>query len=137
VLQVVFASTATTAVSSSASWADTNLTATITPSSATSKILVLVNQNGCLKLTSANALLGIRLQRASTTIITIGELFLFTNTVNELYGTTVSASYLDEPATTSATTYKTQFNNANASAEVQVQANANHRSTITLLEIGA
>ena len=137
VLQVVYASTATTAISSSATWADTNLTATITPSSATSKILVLVNQNGCLKFTSANALLGIRLLRGSTTILTIGELFLFTNTTMELYGTTVSASYLDEPATTSATTYKTQFNNANASPEVQVQANANHRSTITLLEIGA
>jgi hypothetical protein len=113
------------------------LTATITPSSATSKILVLTNQNGCLKYTSASALLGIRLLRGSTTIQVIGELFLFTNTTMELYGTTVSATYLDEPATTSATTYKTQFNNANASASVQVQANANHQSTMTLLEIGA
>ena len=137
VLQVVHASIATVTSTSSATYTDTGLTATITPSSASSKVLVLTNQNGCLKYSSANALLGIRLLRGSTTIQQIGTLFLFTNTSNENYGTTVSATYLDSPATTSATTYKTQFNNSNASNYVEVQANSNHQSTMTLLEIGA
>jgi hypothetical protein len=51
----------------------------------------------------------------------------------------VSTSYLDAPATTSATTYKTQFNNPDniASCYVQNSAYGGATSTITLLEIGA
>ena len=44
VAQVVTASTATEVSSTSATYVDTNLTATITPKYATSKILVIVNQ---------------------------------------------------------------------------------------------
>jgi hypothetical protein len=138
VLQVVNAQTSTLASSGSSTYIDTGLTATITPSSASSKILVLVNQNGLDKNTAnANNRIGIKLLRGGTVIQTIGELFLFTGTALELYGTTVSTSYLDSPATTSATTYKTQFANTNNTADVFVQANSQHTSTITLLEIGA
>ena len=53
----------------------------------------------------------------------------------------VSASYLDEPATTSATTYKTQFasglNNATATVQSFGSTAGSSKSTITLLEIGA
>jgi hypothetical protein len=138
VLQVVNAGTATVGTSTTSTYIDTGLTATITPTAATSKILVLVSQNGVLKNSAAeNNRVGIKLLRGSTVIETIGELFLFTGTTVQIYGTTVSTSYLDSPATTSATTYKTQFASTNNTAEVQVQANNVHRSTITLLEIGA
>jgi hypothetical protein len=43
-------------------------------------------------------------------------------------------SYLDSPATTSATTYKTQIANPDGSGAVGTQAN-NEYSTITLMEI--
>jgi hypothetical protein len=137
VLQVINAGTTSTGTSSSSTYADTGLTATITPSSASSKILVFVSQNGILKSTNASARLGLKLLRGATVIETIGELFLFDGTTTQLYGTTISTSFLDSPATTSATTYKTTFASTDNNAEVQVQANALHRSTITLMEIGA
>ena len=43
---------------------------------------------------------------------------------------------LDDPNTTSATTYKTQFKNFANAAEVRVQASTG-QSTIILMEIGA
>ena len=49
VLQVVNATYATEVGNSTSTYADTGLTATITPLFATSKILVLVNQNGLNK----------------------------------------------------------------------------------------
>lgn len=138
VLQVVNAGTTSIGTNTTSTYIDTGLTATITPSSTSSKILVIVHQNGCLKeSTNANNRIGIKLLRGTTVIETIGELFLFTGTALELYGSTISTTYLDSPNTTSATTYKTQFANTNNTAQVQVQANAQHRSTITLLEIGA
>jgi hypothetical protein len=51
-----------------------------------------------------------------------------------------SISYLDEPATTSATTYKTQFNSKNNLGTVYVnasQAGVGSLSTMILMEIGA
>jgi hypothetical protein len=46
----------------------------------------------------------------------------------------ISGSILDSPATTSATTYKTQFRNNTSSASVSVQIDSTI-STITLMEI--
>jgi hypothetical protein len=136
VLQVVMGTTGTLATSTSTSFADTNLTATITPSSASSKVLVLVSQNGCAK-SSGNASngLGLRLLRAGSNIITFGYEALQTNTTIANKGS-ISVNYLDSPATTSATIYKTQFNNQGTSA-ANVVVNENATSTIILLEIGA
>ena len=58
----------------------------------------------------------------------------YTNTLLELYST-VPVQYLDSPATTSATTYKTQFSNLVSSPFVSVQADNLGLSTITLMEI--
>ena len=46
VLQVVMGNTTTSAYTNTNTFIDTNLTATITPTSASSKVLVLVSQNG-------------------------------------------------------------------------------------------
>jgi hypothetical protein len=136
VLQVVAATVNTTASNSTNTYADTGLTATITPTSATSKILVLVNQNGCSKnvSNSANAL-GIQIFRGATSIAlaqNVGQ----TATALRFDGMSVGFSVLDAPATTSATTYKTQFKNDFNGAIVQVQQFSD-LSTIVLLEIGA
>jgi hypothetical protein len=137
VLQVVFASASASVSSSSASYADTGLSCSITPSSASSKILVLVSQNGVVK-TSANAgnIVKIQLLRTSTSLI---EFATSTGDTQTSLKNSVSASatYLDNPATTSAITYKTQFGNAGGNnASVIVQSD-NAVSTITLMEIGA
>jgi hypothetical protein len=137
VLQVVNANTTTAATSSSATHADTNLTATITPTSATSTILVLVNQNGLKKSADvSNTFLGLKLLRGSTVISTFEDTATFTGTAvqNRVGGSSVS--YLDTPATTSATTYKTTFASGAGTTSVTVQE-VGAMSTITLLEIGA
>jgi len=52
VLQVVYGTTATSVTHSTSTYIDTGLSASITPSSTSSKILVIVDQNGCGKYTS-------------------------------------------------------------------------------------
>lgn len=137
VLQVVNATYNTAVSSSSATFADTGLTATITPTSATSKILVLVNQSGLKKTAgAANTFLGVKLLRGSTTLVAFEDTATFTNSAQENRVGGAGTNYLDSPATTSATTYKTQFNSGAGTATVTVQENA-AVSTITLLEIGA
>ena len=65
VIQVINGSHSTTVASTVTSFADTGLTATITPTNNTSKILVLVNQQGCQKY-GANTGLQLKLFRGST-----------------------------------------------------------------------
>jgi hypothetical protein len=140
-LQVVFASTGTYTTSTSTTFADTTLTATITPSSVSSKILVLVSQNGVTKSSGDNnTTVKIKLLRGASDILLITDMDGYTGTSNTSTQSS-SASYLDSPATTSATTYKTQFASGVAGQNVYVQnyigANGNTKSTITLMEIGA
>lgn len=137
VLQVVNATYSTQTATTSTTYADTGLTATITPTSATSKILVLVNQVGCSRYAgTSNAAMELRLLRDATQIIQFERYFGFSTV--EINGGASSTSYLDSPATTSATTYKTQLKigGGGTSGTFAVQANSG-TSTITLLEIGA
>jgi hypothetical protein len=138
VLQVVRFGTATGVTNSTSTYADTGLTATITPLFSSSKILVLVSQNGCSK-SSANAenRMQMRLLRNSDVLsVFSGDLFLYTGTALLQVGS-ISVAILDEPSTTSATTYKTQFNNPQNAASVTVQFGTTATSTITLMEIAA
>lgn len=134
VLQVVAATTSTQATSSSSALADTGLTATITPTSTSSKVLVYVSQNGVGKGNNAYAV--IKLLRGATAINTLDETAAYTNSVAENRVGSVSGMYLDTPATTSATTYKTQFSSASGIASVYVQL-SNATSSIVLMEISA
>jgi hypothetical protein len=136
VLQVVAAYTTTLVSNSTSTYADTTLTATITPSAATSKILVLVSQNGVNK-TAGNAINGVnlRLLRTSTTLSTFAVYQQYTATTLAQIGSS-SIAHLDSPSTTSATTYKTQFMNPNNTAAANVQLEGD-QSSIILIEIGA
>lgn len=138
VLQVVNATTTTIATVSNATFVDTTLTATITPKFATSKILVLVSQNGLKRLASGSSGddIGIRLLRSATEIARPAQFATYTGATANQYGFSCSLSYLDSPATTSATIYKTQIANPDGSSAVYTQGN-NENSTITLMEIAA
>jgi hypothetical protein len=137
VLQVVNATYNTTTTSTTDTYADTGLTATITPTSATSKVLVLVSQNGCGKLNNNSAAgLSLRLMRGATAILEFGRYVAFTRTVVENNVGSTSATYLDSPATTSATTYKTQQASSANAGSVFTQVEDEY-SSITLIEIGA
>ena len=136
VLQVVSANYATEWSSTTDTYADTGLTATITPSATSSKILVLCNQNGCGK-SANNASLRLHLYRDVTKLADFGEDLGYTNTAENwnMVGS-ASISYLDSPSSTSALVYKTQGNNNTATGSVRVQ-NSETTSTLTLIEIGA
>jgi hypothetical protein len=135
IVQVVTGSTSTQTGSSSATYADTTLTATITPTLATSEILVFVTQAGCQKFSSATSM-ALRLVRGATTILQMANTAGGTGSTAEINWGTIAAVYLDAPATTSATTYKTQFNSTAGSAQTTVQHNT-PTSTIVLMEVGA
>jgi hypothetical protein len=137
VLQVVNATYGTQVTSSSTTLVDTGLTATITPKFSTSKILVLVSQNGCdSSAGNADNGLTLSLYRNSTLINLFALALGYTNTTLRQIQS-ASTVYLDSPATTSAVTYKTQFGQWNTSvASVAVNANG-VSSTITLMEIAA
>ena len=136
VLQVVNALLSTTAASTSGSYADTGLTATITPSSATSKVLIIASVCGLQATGGLSTYGSLRLVRTSTQLIEFENRYGLTSEAahqNEVGGS--SCNYLDNPATTSATTYKIQFNRGAGSGTVRVCSD-NITSTITLLEIG-
>jgi hypothetical protein len=137
VLQVVNATTNTAVTNSTNSYVDTNVTATITPTLATSKVLVLVSQNGGAKSNqNASNALNIRLMRGATSILQFVKYGNYTADTTRLAGMSFSTNYLDSPNTTSATTYKVQFANVNNGPSVGVQEQDEY-STITLIEIGA
>lgn len=132
VIQVVNASYAVTTSDNTGSYVASGLTASITPSSTSSKILVIVNQLGCGKA-GATYLLA-RLKRSSTVLATISGGSGWTNsTASNNFGG-LGITWLDSPATTSSTTYSTDFATAVATNQVYVQGNGEN-STITLMEI--
>jgi hypothetical protein len=139
VLQVVQATTATQTIVASTTYTDTTLTATITPTSATSKILVFVNQAVYASRTNA-AGTTIRIVRGATTIFspdTSGYSISYTDGAN--IGDMICLTYLDSPSTTSATTYKTQGRtyDSGSSGVSTFQNGGVSQSVITLMEIGA
>jgi len=135
VLQVVQGTTTTEVTNNTDTFADTTLTASITPSASTSRILVLVTQNSCYK-TNGNASNAhmFRIVRGSTNIWA-SQFVGWTDSATKLEST-YAFNYLDSPATTSATTYKTQFRNYPNAAGVIVQEST-AQSNIILMEIGA
>ena len=136
VIQVVNAVYTTQTGNSTNVLADSGLTATITPLYSTSKILVIVDQNGCYNAGVAQGM-QITLLRGASTLANLG----IRAGGDSVTGVTmsigsVSGNYLDSPATTSATTYKTQFSSLGNVAAVYVQVYSS-ASTITLMEIAA
>jgi len=120
ILQVVsdtFSGTESTTVkASSGSFADSSLSASITPTSSSSKILIIAMVNvGGSSTADGNPIL--RLRRGTTSIAvgdSAGSRVLTTNgrssagmDTNTICMTTIN--WLDSPATTSATTYTVQF----------------------------
>lgn len=149
VLQVVYATYATAKTVASTTFTDTDLSATITPTSATSTILIFVNQQGLSARSSTQNGFGLRLLRGATAIYTpdngvkYGQSFLAvgltSGSMNNMnLATMASFAYQDSPATTSSTTYKVQGATQNAadsgSTTFQESGSA---SNMVLMEIGA
>ena len=136
VLQVVNATYSTQLATSSTSYVDTGLSASITPTSSTSKILILVEQTGLGKNFGDSAQrVALNILRNSTQLIQfeVGAGYTGASTINIFGGS--GSNYLDSPATTSSVTYKTQIKGF-AGVNVYAQYD-NSTSTITLMEIAA
>jgi hypothetical protein len=146
VLQVVSGSHSTEVSISTETYTDSGLSLAITPTSATSKVLVLISQPAVTGRDTVQCGAAIRLLRGSTAVYSptganFHEGFQLQGSGNTSYGylgVLYSISYLDSPATTSSTTYKTQgrVQTAGNNAVLNFQDNS-APSSIILLEIGA
>ena len=136
VLQVVFGSTSTQASNTTVTYSDTGLTATITPKFATSNILAIITVAGVRKVTNNTFGQFIFVRNGSSLFNMESSAARNGSTTDNAIGS-VSASYLDSPATVSAITYKVQFASANNNDGiiVQVAGNTSSTSTLTLMEI--
>ena len=134
VVQIVYAKTNTSVTMSTTTWTDTNLTATITPTSASNQVLIMFQQNGYYKSNgNLNNRGELQLLVGATALDQYANYQSYTgSTIENL--TSLGGSFVHSPATTSATTYKTQFRNGNASADVRINFNGIY-STIILMEV--
>ena len=134
VLQVVSMETSVVVSNSTTTFVASGLTLSITPSSTTSKILVM--SNSAIAKTSGDANNGVQLRlRRGATVLQNQVACLFTGTAIVNIGNS-NMMTLDSPNTTSATTYDVQFANFTAAAAADHNAN-NSTSSIVLMEISA
>jgi hypothetical protein len=140
VLQVVSTTYSTQTTTTSTSFTDTGLSLSITPTSATSKILVIANLPYNVERTSSIYAFGnFNIMRGATQVWAGNSQLMggeFGGATYVVFGTNASMHYLDSPSTTSATTYKIQMQNGGTSQTMRAQA-ASGTSVLTLLEIGA
>ena len=130
VIQVVNGLLTTGIANATASYVDTGLTATITPKFATSKILVICNIMSVENNTASEGT-HVKLVRGSTDLSEWGR---FVGYVRTYMNSHPSITYLDSPATTSATTYKVQFKRGQGGGQTNINANAS-TSSMTLMEV--
>ena len=134
VIQVKYGFTTTQTVNNTSTYADTGLSATITPKFNTSKIIVMASLN-CVQKNN-NTYTKVRVVRDSTEIAKIDEGAGYTNeSSNNIIGS-ISCHLLDSPATTSAVTYKLQFASVSNISTTLVQVNSSLSSMI-LMEVSA
>jgi trimeric autotransporter adhesin len=120
IAQVVTATTTNITNTAGSGWIDVSgLSVTITPTSATSKILI-VTSFGVISSSGSTVYFNgyVQLLRASTSLQSFfaGGYYPSGGGVNTAAYVPVSVQYVDSPATTSATTYKMQINNIIGSA---------------------
>jgi hypothetical protein len=137
VLQVVNVPYGTYGTTTSSTFAATGLSASITPSATTSKVLVMVTMNGIAKMAGDTGV-GFQILRGATKLQDFAGV-LASNGVSQANHADTSNIYLDSPATTSSTTYSIYWNSFNNSTQCRINDNGSFTvySTMTLLEIGA
>lgn len=134
VLQVVNATYATVASTTSSSYVDTGLSLSITPSNTSNKVLILVNISG---LFSSSATVGqFAISDGSNNLLLEFEgLTAYSLSAGTSYGE-VGTNYLHSPSTTSSYTYKIRFKNiAGSGITINQKTSGVSTSTITLLEV--
>jgi len=141
VLQVVQGIKTTGSSTTSTSFVDTGLSASITPSSASSKVLVIVAQSySHYQNTNTARDFYINLLRGSTQIYLKYSASAGGTSSSGYFYACLDGSivYLDSPATTSSTTYKTQYRTSSGANDTNIFISSdNSSSSIVLMEIAA
>jgi len=137
VLQVVYAKKEATASTTSTSFVEF-LTANITPSSSSNKILVISGGRIRKSSTGSQTGVGVQITRDTTQIALPSQFGLYTNSTVYLDGS-FNNSVLDTPSTTSQITYKINFRttsdgSGNSGGEVSIGTD-NSTVGLTLMEI--
>ena len=128
VLQYVTATNTATQSTTSTSYVDvTSLSVSITPSSASNKVLILFT--GTLQNDGNTSNSFLTILRGATNLATTNDFFILNSAGTRIISGT-SAHYIDSPNTTSSTTYKMQIR-----AESSSTASIFMHSRITALEI--
>jgi len=152
IIQVVTSQFTSTTTVTGQTMADTGVTVTITPTLNTSTILVIADlcvgtaalagsDGGWYKLVRGSTDIDVGVAGGSRTLATTGHPGFAVGSIGN-----VGISFIDSPATTSATTYKVQFSNATAGQSTYINRTATDSdssayvrgsSTITVMEIAA
>ena len=140
VIQVVHSTYSTTVVGTAGAEVFTGVSASITPTSASSKILIIFNGPFETSGTKSNFAVGVNLRRGTSTSSTL----LSNQRSGHYHGTTINAemssthglNYLDSPATTSSVTYGLFVYNIDGSPVWRFNNNSG-KSEFTFMEIAA
>ena len=140
ILQVVQGTYNTATSTTSTTYVTTNLSASITPSATSSKVLILMHNNWQVERTSTgNGVATYRIVRGSTDITGDHNLAYYydsAGSADRALQNTQGLVYLDSPSTTSSTTYTVQFKTGHSSITAYAQ-NGNYYGYIILMEVGA
>jgi len=122
---------------SSGSFVDVGFSATITPTSNTSRILILFNSGGITRPAVASECVRLRIVRGASTVVYGGDNLIFSTSATQFQDFPSSYQCVDSPATTSSTTYKIQMETRlNNSCSMNGGA-TNNPATLQLLEIAS
>ena len=131
---VVSATTTTNTSTTSNSYVDTSLTASITPTSSSSKVLVIVS--GTHENNANNATSYLAIFRGDSTGTQLVEFAALRKGDANTLQANSAGSYLDSPATTSAVTYTVCIKTLNSVA-TEFLPSSSGAAIITLIEVAA
>ena len=139
VLQVVTGTDSSAANITSTSFVDTGLSASITPSATSSKVLVICSMHTFVYAPGDIPYAYLKLLRDSTSLTefqsgTKGDAHESDN--NSYLAAAPTVAYLDSPSSTSSLTYKTQAKYAGSGSGYITTANSGQTESLILIEIG-
>jgi hypothetical protein len=139
VLQVVQSAYSTAVTTTSGTYVNSGFTVSITPSSSTSKVLIMTSFNF---YTAGRTDVGgaVQITRASGATVVYPQNALYTHYVDGVSNSVLtqnSMQFLDSPATTSAITYELQYRQTSGAGTTAGLGFANQTTTLIALEIGA
>jgi len=140
ILQVVQATFATAETTTSSTYVDTSLNASITPSAATSKVLIICNVSWKTSRTQVSSgYVYHAIERGGSQIWEqMGGSYYdsgFSTPLRQLFGSS-TLTYLDSPSTTSATTYTLQHKIGSV-ASTAISFDGNIPGSLILMEVSA